>query len=301
MQQQTKSVLQFSLKYYSRKNKELKTSSQCNLFLLTNFIQLYFINSLIIANKKDSSQEEVIVLVNKSNGLPYCPLKIRATQNFHANFAKLNNQRRIAHSPKSVGGPSDMQNFYQPNHKFSHFNSYSNQKPQDFSSLTFRHNSSFQVDQSYHSATLSNRRDFSHHNSMGAEHFNTFIDPLHMDSEIEAYQRESDQMQREIDELMEGKKNLENIGPSEVSTNLRQVLKGLTGFNKKLKAIGDDDDVEYDPQNVDLNGMTDSILGAFGKAQKKTAKKAIGFYKSKEKDQSTTDNGTMVIGSDISI
>jgi len=230
-------------------------------------------------------------LINKTNGLPYCPLKVKATLSFHANFSKSTNQKRIAHSPKSMG-PSDIHHFYQSNYKASHFNSYSSTRPQEFSTLTMRQNS-FQGDQGYHSETYSQRRDF----SMGHENFNPFIDPLHLDSEIEAFNKEHDQMQREIEELMEGKKNLESIGPSDVSTNLRQVLKGLTGFNKKLKAIGEGDDNEDDDtQNVDINGMTNSLMGAFDKAQKKTAKKAIGFFKAHEKEISAkVENGTMVI------
>jgi len=98
------------------------------------------------------------------------------------------------------------------------------------------------------------------------------------------YNQEQDQMNREIAELLEGRKNLENIGPSEASQNLRQVLKGLEGVKKKVKALGEAEDTDEDHPKPDLEKMTSTIIGAFDKAQKKTAKKAIGYVLAKEKE-----------------
>ena len=229
------------------------------------------------------------MLIDKYTELPYCPLKGQSNQVFGmgkskggraAGHAGGSPQNRNASNIRAGGHHFDTRNLNNGSRNMG--DTHSGMFRQSFAG----HESSFHSAAPHYHGGHHNRPPYPKSNYH--HHEENDFDYL--------YNQEQDQMNREIAELLEGRKNLENIGPSEASSNLRQVLKGLEGVKKKVKALGeaeDNEDDHHDPK-PDLEKMTSTIIGAFDKAQKKTAKKAIGYALAKEKEASAMyEVGTM--------
>jgi len=260
VQQQVNSVLKFSLKYYARKSSEIEGLQPKNKDGLLN-------------------KEEPEILIDKRTLLPYCAINLRgqATQAFHSAVAKESGQTSPskANSPSKSNSPSKMssnQFFPPPQAPYSLFKSGPG-FPGGYNDLS-------------RMTTPPPRKDLSNYsNGPRLEAYNSYNydDPSQQNADLEAYKSDYDQMQRDIDDILEGKKNMENFAQPDISTNLKQVLRGLEGFKKKVKALGEGEDNENeDDGQIDFNGLTGSMLGAFSKAQKKTAKKVIGYAMQKD-------------------
>ena len=223
--------------------------------------------------------------MDRKTGLPYCPIVTHKTQ-------LLKRDTSLPYAPRSNkgqplsnamgGSPYDRKGVYSPTNTFASNNPHDMSKFKPVNSMYGEPS----LNGSFNAAPRGMQQNFR-------------SDPSQYDMEPDSYTEGNDQMQREIDELLQGKKNLDNINASEISTNLRQVLKGLEGFKKKVKAIGDGDDNDYEdePQKLDLNGMTGNLIEAFNRAQKKTAKKVYGYAKAQAHDNAmlTNEIGTMVL------
>lgn len=244
---------------------------------------------MIEKGNKSARKDDVPVLLDKRTGLEYCLVKGQSNQTFHASIVRSGSMRNIAKPARP--GPSL---FERKNSQHStHTNSFEvyNAPP--------RMTGSFYGGEQNHTnmSGFNAQSNFAHHQSFSVNnnynsYYNEYNYPSPHDTGIN---REDAEMNREIDELLQGKKNLESIAPSNVSTNLKQVLKGLEGFKKKVKALGEGEDEGDEEQRVDLNGLTGSLIGAFDKAQKKTAKRVISYAMTKTMDHTTMiEVGTMV-------
>jgi len=162
-----------------------------------------------------------LVLIDKYTELPYCPLKGQPTQVF--GMGKSKGGRAAGHQG---GSPRHASNIRTGAHHFDTRNLNNPSRNMGDTHSTMFRQSFAGHESSFHSAAP-HFGGHHHHNhppypkSNYRHHEENDFDYL--------YNQEQDQMNREIAELLEGRKNLENIGPSEASSNLRQVLKGLEG------------------------------------------------------------------------
>lgn len=249
-------------------------------------------DNVFIVRQKPPVQEEVEVLVDKKTFLPYCEVrgKGQRTKQFHA-----------AGSP-GAEAPSNSRRGSPRQYIPSHISFDTKARPAQLNSLghlepknsLFKPKTLNSVNLSPSPYLLPRAPPQYSPNFNSSDNYNSHLDP---DSEMENYRHESDLMQREIDDLLEGKKNLKNYDPSDISTSLKQVLRGLEGFKKKVKAMeeeNENNEIE-DESPVDLKGLTRDVIGAFEKAQKKTATKVIGYTKTRaEQAVGKREMGTMV-------
>lgn len=110
---------------------------------------------------------------------------------------------------------------------------------------------------------------------------NQFGDNEEEDIELLKFQQEHKRMQDEIDDFLKGKEVIEHISPSKISTNLKQILKGLEYTTKKVNLIADapidDDDDDMDEPNFAEMGK--KIKKAFAQAKVKAVKTLGGIMK----------------------
>ena len=111
---------------------------------------------------------------------------------------------------------------------------------------------------------------------------NQFGDYDEEDMELLKYQQEHKRMQEEIDDFLRGKEVVEHISPSKITSNLKQILRGLEHTTKKVNLIADapvvdddDDDIE-EPQFAE---MGKKIKKAFSQAKVKAVKTLGGIMK----------------------
>jgi len=105
------------------------------------------------------------------------------------------------------------------------------------------------------------------------------------DEEMKLLQEEYEQAQKDIEELLKQKKTLEGVTSAGTAAQLKQVLRQMEATKRKVKTLAAEDEGDSDIENVDVDGLKGEVLGAFDKAQKKTAKKVIRYVDNKEKIQ----------------
>lgn len=131
----------------------------------------------------------------------------------------------------------------------------------------------------------------------GSDSINYFQEPDNA-FEWEMQQHEFEKIKKEIDELLKGKEDIEKIEPTNVQTNLKQVLKSLEGTKRQNNIIVDDSD-DSDEEQMDLQKIIDKLMVAFNGAQRKTFQKVLEYIAAKkatgdDKSLFARDMGTMV-------
>lgn len=110
-------------------------------------------------------------------------------------------------------------------------------------------------------------------NNMEAEQENEF--------ELEAYRRDAERIQMEIDGILESKDSILKIQPTTLAANLKQILRGLEVTKKNVKVLLDESSDEEMEDEVDFDKMVNKLMEACSGAQRKLFQKIVGFMEAK--------------------
>jgi hypothetical protein len=99
--------------------------------------------------------------------------------------------------------------------------------------------------------------------------------------ELEAYRRDAERIQMEIDGILESKDSILKIQPTTLAANLKQILRGLEVTKKHVRVILDESSDEEMEEEVDFDKMVNKLMEACSGAQRKLFQKIVGFMEAK--------------------